>query len=145
MPFIFKSRMIPTREKVNESQEQFNSVYCRGFSIDTLSNSGTARKNTTIDEKRQQAVLLTVTCALTATKLIVVFSPDFVEQHIATISLHLIGLLRSGLYLIRDQACDCLSKCMTILGKRYFKFILRVFVDDFFNAEKTELWKASEQ
>ena len=158
------------------------------FSIDTLTNSGTATKNATIDEQRQQAVLLTVTCALIATKLIVVFSPDFVEQHIATILLHLIGLLRSRLYSIRDQARDCLSKCMTILGKRYFKFIVeeliaglqrgyqhfvllhtihtllihisslttpfnidaaakmitKVFVDDFFNAEKTESSKANE-
>ena len=114
------------------------------FSINTLTNSGTATKNATIDEQRQQAVLLTITCALIATKLIVVFSPDFLEQHIATILLHLIELLRSRLYLIRDQARNCLSKCMTILGERYFKFILKMFVNDFFNVETTESSKANE-
>jgi hypothetical protein len=62
------------------------------FSIDTLTNSGTGTKNATIDEQCQQAVLLTVTCALIATKLIAIFSPDFVEQHIATILLHLISI-----------------------------------------------------
>jgi hypothetical protein len=79
-------------------------------------------KNATIDDQRQQAVLLTVT------QLIVVFSPDFVEQHMySTILLHLISL-RSRLDLIRVQARDCLSKCTTILGKRYFKFIIEELI-----------------
>jgi hypothetical protein len=60
--------------------------------------------------------------------MIVVFSPDFVEQHISTILLHLISLLRSRLDSIRDQARDCLFKCMTILGKRYFKFIVEELI-----------------
>ena len=98
------------------------------FSIDTLTNSGAATKNATIDDQRQQAVLLTVTCALIATKLIVVFPHEFIEQHISTILLHLISLLRSRLYSIRDQARDCLCKCTTILGKRYFKYFVEEMI-----------------
>jgi U3 small nucleolar RNA-associated protein 20 len=98
------------------------------FSIDSLTNSGTSTKTATMDDQRQQAVLLTITCSLIATKLIVVFSHDFIEQHISTILLHLITLLRSRLYSIRDQARDCLCKCITILGKRYFKFIIEELI-----------------
>lgn len=98
------------------------------FSIDSLTTSGVSTKNATIDDQRQQAVLLTVTCSLIATKLIVIFSNDFIEQHVSTILLHLITLLRSRLYSIRDQARDCLCKCVTILGKRYFKFIIEELI-----------------
>ena len=98
------------------------------FSIDSLTTNGLATKNATIDDQRQQAVLLTITCALIATKLIVVFPHDFIEQHISTILLHLITLLRSRLYSIRDQARDCLCKCVTILGKRYLKFIIEELI-----------------
>jgi hypothetical protein len=54
--------------------------------------------------------------------LIAVFSPDFVEQDISTILLH------SHLNSIRDQARDCLSKCMAILCKRYFKCIVEELI-----------------
>jgi hypothetical protein len=158
------------------------------FSIDSLTTTGTATKNATIEDQRQQAVLLTITCSLIATKLIIPFPHDFVEQHISTILLHLITLLRSRLYSTRDQARDCLCKCLTILGKRYFKFlieelisglqrgyqhfvllhtihtilihissltndfnidsavkvIIKLFIDDLFNSEKTESSKANE-
>ena len=82
-------------------------------------NSRTATTNATTDDQRQQAV-----------PLIVVVAADFVEQHIPTTLLHLISLLRSRLYSIRDQAHDCLSKCMTILGKRCFKFIVEELIAD---------------
>ncbi|CAF1230765.1 unnamed protein product, partial [Adineta ricciae] len=158
------------------------------FSIDGLTTTGMATKNATVDDQRQQAVLITITCSLIAMKLIVIFPSDFIEQHISTILLHLITLLRSRLYSIRDQARDCLCKCVTILGKRYLKFILEeliaglqrgyqrfvllhtihtilihisslsvefnidstvkiitnLYIDDFFNQEKTESSKASE-
>ena len=158
------------------------------FSIDSLTTTGTATKNASIEDQRQQAVLLTITCSLIATKLIVVFPSDFIEEHISTILLHLITLLRSRLYSTRDQARDCLCKCITIVGKRYFKFIIQeliaglqrgyqhfvllhtvhsilihissltidfnidpavkiiinLFVDDYFNLEKTESSKANE-
>jgi len=158
------------------------------FSIDSLTTSGTSTKSATIDDQRQQAILLTITCSLIATKLIAVFPHDFIEQRISTILLHLITLLRSRIYSIRDQARDCLCKCITILGKRYFKFIIEelisglqrgyqhfvllhtihtilihlsslttdfnidsavkilanLFIDDFFNLEKTESSKANE-
>ena len=42
------------------------SVYCRWFSIDPLTNSDTATKNTTVDEQRQSAVLVTVACVVIA-------------------------------------------------------------------------------
>lgn len=158
------------------------------FSIDSLTVSGVGTKNATIDDQRQQAVLLTITCSLIATKLIVNFSHDFIEKHISTILLHIIALLRSRLYSVRDQARDCLCKCVTILGKRYFKFIVQeliaglkrgyqrfvllhtihtllihisslpddfnidaavkvianLYIEDFFDTEKTESSKASE-
>lgn len=158
------------------------------FSIDGLTTNGMSTKNATIDDQRQQAVLLTITCSLIATKLIVIFPHEFIEQHISTILLHLITLLRSRLYSIRDQARDCLCKSIIILGKRYFKFIIEeliaglkrgyqhfvllhtihnilihistltydfnidsavkiivnLFVEDFFNSEKTESSKANE-
>ena len=98
------------------------------FSIDSLTTNGLATKNATIDDQRQQAVLLTTTCSLIATKLIVTFSHDFIEKHISTILLHLIALLRSRLYSVRDQARDCLCKCVTILGKRYLKFIIEELI-----------------
>ena len=94
------------------------------FSIDSLTSNGVSTKNATVDDQRQQAVLLTVTCSLIATKLIVVFSSEFIEQHVSSILLHLIALLRSRLYSIRDQARDCLCKVVTILGKRYFKYVI---------------------
>ena len=158
------------------------------FSIDSLTSNGISTKNATIDDQRQQAVLLTITCSLIATKLLVLFPNQFIEQHISTILLHLISLLRSRIYSIRDQARDCLCKCVQILGKRYFKYlveeliaglqrgyqhfvllhtihsllihistlnenfnidsavkvIINVFVDDYFNKEKTESSKESE-
>ena len=158
------------------------------FSIDSLTSTGMSTKNATIEDQRQQAVLLTITCSLIATKLIVVFPHEFIEQYISTILLHLITLLRSRLYSIRDQARDCLCKCISILGKRYLKFILdelitglqrgyqhfvllhtvhailihissltndfnidsaakiivNLFVEDYFNLEKTESSKANE-
>ncbi|CAF4957017.1 unnamed protein product, partial [Rotaria sp. Silwood1] len=98
------------------------------FSIDSLTTNGISTKNATIDDQRQQAVLLTITCSLIATKLIRIFSNDFIEQHISTILLHLLTLLRSRLYSIRDQARDCLCKCIIILGKRYFKFIIEELI-----------------
>ncbi len=98
------------------------------FSIDSLTTSGISTKNASIDDQRQQAVLLTITCSLIATKLIVIFSHDYIEQHISTILLHLITLLRSRLYSIRDQARNCLCKCITILGKRYFKYIIEELI-----------------
>ena len=52
------------------------------FSIDNQTINSISIQNTTIDDQRQQAVLLTITCALIATKLIVIFSHDFIEQHI---------------------------------------------------------------
>ena len=154
------------------------------FSIDGLTNSTVAN----VEDQRQQAVLLTITCSLIATKLLVIFPHEYLEQHISTILLHLITLLRSRLYSIRDQARDCLCKCITILGKRYLKYLLEeliaglqrgyqhfvllhtvhcilihisnlsvdfnidsiakivvnLFVDDFFNLEKTESSKANE-
>ena len=100
----------------------------KSFSIDTLTSSGTGTKNATIDEQRQQALLLTVTCALIATKLLVVFSPDYVKQHISTILRHLISLLRSRLYSIRDQARDCLYRCTSILGKRFFNYFVEEMI-----------------
>mgnify|MGYP001035427567 FL=1 len=97
------------------------------FSIDSLTNQ-LATKNASIEEQRQQAVLLTVTCALISIKLLAIFPSEYIEQHLSTVILHLITLLRSRIYSIRDQARDCLCKCITILGKRYLKFILEEII-----------------
>ncbi|CAF1538026.1 unnamed protein product, partial [Rotaria sordida] len=175
----FKKRLLPMI---------LNLLSQNSFSIDSLTTNGISTKNATIDDQRQQAVLLTITCSLIATKLIIIFSHDFIEQHISTILLHLLTLLRSRIYSIRDQGRDCLCKCIIIFGKRYFKFIIEeliaglqrgyqhfvllhtihtilihissltydfnidsavkilanIFIDDFFNQEKTESSKASE-
>ncbi|CAF3756939.1 unnamed protein product [Adineta steineri] len=98
------------------------------FSIEGLTTNGVSTKTSSIDDQRQQAILLTVTCSLIATKLIVIFPHDFIEQHISTILLHLITLLRSRIYSIRDQARDCLCKCITVFGKRYLKFIIEELI-----------------
>lgn len=100
------------------------------FSIDSLTKNGISTKTSSIDDQRQQAVLLTITTSLIAIKLIVIFPHEFIEQHISTILLHLITLLRSRIYSIRDQARDCLCKCITILGKRYFKFIIEELISN---------------
>ena len=105
-----------------------NQLSQNSFSIDSLTTAGISTQNVTIDDQRQQAVLLTITCSLIATKLIVIFPNDFIEQHLSTILLHLIALLRSRLYSIRDQARDCLCKCIATLGKRYFKFIIKELI-----------------
>ncbi|CAF4293176.1 unnamed protein product, partial [Adineta steineri] len=42
--------------------------------------------------------------------------------------LHLVTLLRSRIYSIRDQARDCLCKCITVFGKRYLKFIIEELI-----------------
>lgn len=166
----------------------FNLLNESSFAIEGLSSNGIATKNASIDDQRQQLVLVVVTCSIIATKLIVHFPNEFIEQHISTIILHIAGLLRSRLYSIRDQARDSLSKCVAIFGKRYFKFIVdeligllqrgyqkfvllhtvhnllihistlpqsftidpavrtitELFVEDYFNKEKTESSKQSE-
>ncbi|CAF3023094.1 unnamed protein product [Rotaria socialis] len=125
---------IPENERISRTIQQrllpmiLDLLSQNSFSIDSLTTNGISTKNATIDDQRQQAVLLTITCSLIATKLIVIFPNDFIEQHISTILLHLLTLLRSRLYSIRDQARDCLCKCITILGKRYFKFIIEELI-----------------
>ncbi|CAF0872294.1 unnamed protein product, partial [Didymodactylos carnosus] len=81
--------------------------------------------NTTIDEQRQQAVLVTTTCSLISIKILSYFPSVYIEQYLSTILLHLIQLLRSRLYSIREQARDYLIKCIRILGKRYLKYIIQ--------------------
>ena len=134
MPFISKPQMIRRMANVNWSHERFNSVCYRCLSICwvrilsqstlwlTVARRRRTRRSTSNVNKLS---LLTVTCASIAMKLIVVFSSNFIEQHISPRRIH---LLRSRLYTIRDQARDWLCKCTTILDKRYVRFIVEELI-----------------
>jgi len=90
-------------------------------------NSFNVDKSTN-DDERQQAVLLTTTCSLISSKILVTFDSNFVEKHISTIVLHLINLLRSRIYSIRDQTRETLCKILIIFGDRYLKFFVEELI-----------------
>jgi hypothetical protein len=50
------------------------------FSIDSLTNNGISTKNASIDDQREQVVLLTIKCSLITTKLIVIFPHEFIQE-----------------------------------------------------------------